>query len=318
MGSSKNRKPNKSTPKFSPPKTSSLSMAPSVKVSRDATNSNRNSANTQTNTSLRVCSDCSAHLHLDGLKHEMQYIKAALSNLTSICNQLVADSSLTAQSITNLDIKVESMADELTELSAHWMSDKYDAIVTKQCQELKNSISTEWQDCLNKRKIRYWHFLQNSSKAVLYEEWMSESPSYIPLKFRPKYLCNETEKATVQRINVARERYKGEVKILKCYAESHRLKYEEIDDNFFSKLSTATQSPQHLKLLKQWWLEDINRNITISQQLWNKRRHFLISQQKLDLQSDDYLLKRSEDKRKCKFPARRDLVQCLHSQNIHH
>ena len=45
----------------------------------------------------------------------------------------------------------------------------------------------DWTDALNQRKRGYWNYIMNRNKRSLYTEWQQEDPSFLPMKFRPKF-----------------------------------------------------------------------------------------------------------------------------------
>ena len=122
---------------------------------------------------------------------------------------------------------------------------------------------------------------------------------------------NETPIATQKRISIARERYKGDIEIMKSYAASHNEKFSRIDDEMDGIISSNAQSPAYYKILKIWWLQDAIRNAQMSQQLWEKKRNFLESQRTKDLEKapDDRLLKSKEIRRRPHPPPRIDVKQ---------
>ena len=248
-------------------------------------------------------------VHITEIRQDIRELKAIVLNIATVCSNLVDASSLILSSLSKQETTLELATDDINELSQFWFSDKSQTVLADKCQVLQIQIATKWQDKLNDRKLHYWHFIQNDKKSQLYTEWLECSPLYLPLKFRPTKLNNEVPAATQQRIEVARGRYRGEIEVLRSYAESHKRKYLDIDQNIDSLISSLTQSAAEIKILNTWWHNDTDRNAHISQQLWSKKRHFLVTQQKQDLEANDYLLKSKDLTRKPRPPPRCDVLQ---------
>lgn len=301
-----------------PPSISTLSLSENyaeIKCNRDpelpATNDNYTPNFVKLTPRSDTTSQQSFQQQLNQIQDDIKELKTAILKIVDVCTNLSTQLSAISQTVISQENKIDQTADDLSEFYQHWIEEKGTAIQEDQCRIILNRISTTWQDKLNDRKLSYWHYLQNENKAKLYEKWITESPLYLPLKFRPKIINNETPTATQKRVSIARERYKGDIEVMKSYAASHNETFSQIDDEMDGIISSHTQSPAHYKILKKWWLEDAIRNAQMSQQLWDKKQNFLESLRTKDLEKapDDCLLKSKEITRRPHPLPRRDFKQ---------
>ena len=66
-------------------------------------------------------------------------------------------------------------------------------MIEKKCYQIIEENAIIWKERMNQRKIVHWHCLQNAAKAQLYNDWVTESPDYLPLKYRPKINENDSD-----------------------------------------------------------------------------------------------------------------------------
>ena len=128
---------------------------------------------------------------------------------------------------------------------------------------------------MNKRKQACWNAIHNSEKADLYEEWINKSPNFIPLKYRPKKHENELPEITTRRISEAKFKYKNDVDNMRTYAQRHLDKLIEMDEKMARIIEHSSTSEEETSLMDKWWANDVQKNFTISLQLWQKRKKFL-------------------------------------------
>ena len=157
-----------------------------------------------------------------------------------------------------------------------------------QCRNIKNKIAMYWSRQLAARKKAYWHYHQNSSKSAMYSKWSTEYPDFIPLKFRPKLIHNESPEAAKIRLNQARARYHDDINLLKVYASSHEQKFTSIDQDVNKYLENLSSVPEEVNILKDWWLAETSRCEHYSIQLWYKKEAWFEKKKSEELNNGEY------------------------------
>ena len=154
-------------------------------------------------------------------------------------------------------------------------SRKQEEDVKQQAHLIKRKILADWTDALNQRKRGYWNHILNKNKRSLYSEWQKEDPSFLPMKFRPKFSNTVDPQVLELRMLGAFDDYKRNVDEMKIYEEKHKKKFQSIDQQMNEKIlglssnRLATQEAQNL------WLKDTAEQEARSIQLWNKKERFL-------------------------------------------
>ena len=215
---------------------------------------------------------------LDTVLEETKAYKTMSIDLNNIKQQL--DQHFT--STTTNGVQQESEKQEVKYLTNLILEEKRSNITKEQALSVKRDISVFWSNCLNKRKQKFWHSIQNKGKAELYTTWKSESPTYIPLKFRPKLITDELEVARSARISEAKLAYTNSVETMLAYSEQHEKAYSELDNQMHAKIESKSDEPAITELLHEWWKADVLKNEAISHQLWEKNMTFLQSKKLLD------------------------------------
>lgn len=164
--------------------------------------------------------------------------------------------------------------DKIIALNERLLTDKKQEVINRKCIDIKRSLKSTWSNILNQRKQHFWNFLKNHHKAELYKEWSNQFPNFIPMKYRAKYITNESPSAQKVRIEKSREKYHSDIPLMMVYAESHKAKYEKADDEISALINgRATEEEKHVIL--NWWQSDIQREETISLDKWNHHLNFL-------------------------------------------
>ena len=194
---------------------------------------------------------------ITGLKEQHTNTKEAVDDTLSLCTQ---------------NAEIMDSAHRLTNII---INEKKTNEVKERCITIKQSLSLIWQETLNKRKQACWNAIHNSEKANLYEEWINKSPNFIPLKYRPKKHENELPEITTRQISEAKFKYKNDVDNMRTYAQRHLDKTIEMDEKMARIIDHSSTSEEETSLMDKWWANDVQRNSTISLQLWQKRKKFL-------------------------------------------
>ena len=149
---------------------------------------------------------------------------------------------------------------------------------------LKNKISLKWQDSLKQRRKSHWNYIKNENKASLYEEFLKQSPEYLPLKFRPKRIPNESESATNARIQQAQQSFKASIVVLKTYASDHLKKRDEVDKHIMELLASNADNIDEKSTLIEWWNNDTTKEEAISAQMWERDAAFMKKKKQEDIE----------------------------------
>ena len=249
---------------------------------------------------------------------EMQGLKSQISDLdckiedkfAKLASLIHAEEPPTA----NLELN-----QQISELNDRLLRDKRDNLLKEKCNRLKHKISMTWRDTLNKRKQAYLNHLKNKSKADLYEEWLTSTPNYIPLKFRPKAIIGNNQRVAELRIAEAMSSYRTAVQTLRVYAETHQERCSFFDSLMADCIDKISESDDERNLLKERWEADVHNNEVISLQKWEKNRNFLISKKKESEESadpnnmfvtktwDEQIAEKSS-KKKTKFPKNNNVA----------
>lgn len=168
-------------------------------------------------------------------------------------------------------------------------------------KEAASSIKYEnqviWKSTMNKRKQCYWHALQNRRKAELYESWRTESPNYLPLKYRPKVNNHDCEESTNQKIDIARQQYIDDIGLMQHYSQTHSSRMQLLDTEFSELLSRTTGDEDIKQQLIKMWFQEASINEAISEQLWIKRQDFLSRKKEEDEATNSHQVTRTDDTR---------------------
>ena len=176
-------------------------------------------------------------------------------------------------SINSQDLK--NLLDHLQKSTENEASRKQEEDAKQQAHLIKREILADWTDALNQRKRGYWNYILNKNKRSLYSEWQQEDPSFLPMKFRPKFSNTLDPQVLELRRMGAFDDYKRNVEEMKIYEEKHQKKFQSIDQQMKEKIlglssnRLATQEAQNL------WLKDTAEQEARSIQLWNKKERFL-------------------------------------------
>ena len=189
---------------------------------------------------------------------------------------MVSETSEDALVMLNTTLTLQKMAQD----------SRMETVLNTECQKIIEDNSLVWNRKINKRKIDFWHCLQNGAKAELYDEWLTESPNYLPLKYRPKINENDTEILLEIKSNQAQEKYVQDIKLMQHYSKQHEVKVRNNDSEMAELVEEWTDSEKHRRGIIKIWEEKCRQNAQYSQQLWTKRSEFL-QKKKMEDENDN-------------------------------
>lgn len=119
-------------------------------------------------------------------------------------------------------------------------------------------MNEDWCRLLNHRKQLFWKQVNNAKDAEQYEKWLNEDTPILPRKFRIAYIRGEPEGQKNIRVNVAIERVKGGIELLRLRSQNNQQKVinadKEMDDDLKRKASSRT-----LEFLQNMWKSECEK-----------------------------------------------------------
>ena len=160
-------------------------------------------------------------------------------------------------------------------------------MIEKRSHDIIAENAITWRLKLNQRKISYWHCLQNAAKAELYNDWLTESPDYLPLKYRPKINESDSDFLLQMKSEEAHQKYIDDIDLMYEYSYQHEEKILEIEADVKTVIEEWTASEEEISCIQQIWTAEVKKNEKISQQLWKRRLDFLLKKKREEEEHDD-------------------------------
>ena len=158
--------------------------------------------------------------------------------------------------------------------------DRREDTIEKRCHEIIAENAITWKLKLNQRKISYWHCLQDSAKAEQYNNWLTESPDYLPLKYRPKINETDSDFLLQMKSEKAHQKYINDLDLIYEYLYQHEEKIPEIEADVKTVIEEWTLGEEENSCIQDIWTAEVKKNEKISQQLWKKRSDFLLKKKR--------------------------------------
>ena len=134
---------------------------------------------------------------------------------------------------------------------------------------IKQKFIIFWNDHLSRRKDLFWKCLRNQKNAELYEIYLEKN--FVPRKFRTKLPNSYTEKEKELLGNLAIDKVKHEIIILKNRSTEFKEQYEAIDTKILMKILEETADHATIENLNKLWVEDYEKEEERSLAIWNKK-----------------------------------------------
>mgnify|MGYP003692457351 CR=1 FL=1 len=116
----------------------------------------------------------------------------------------------------------------------------------------------EWSSALNTRKHSFWQETNNDNDADQYEKWLGEDTPILPRTFRIPEIRGEPEEQKTIRANMAKERVRGDFRLLRMRAEKSQEKIFNTDEEM-NKVLKNKASGRILEILANFWKLDCER-----------------------------------------------------------
>jgi hypothetical protein len=138
-------------------------------------------------------------------------------------------------------------------------------LLQKEADKIKQNMKVEWSRTLNFRKQLFWKQINNANDAEQYEKWLGEDNPILPRKFRITEINGEPEDQKNIRANMAVERVKGEIQLLRMRSEKSQEKVINIDEQMIQGLKKKANG-KILEILENRWRSDCEKEEKRSQE----------------------------------------------------
>lgn len=156
-----------------------------------------------------------------------------------------------------------------------WMSEINEASLVKEAYRKRKEIQQLWKKSLNNRKQLYWNAYKCEKYSEIYSQWIEKESPILPQKYLIKEITGEPEEETKLRWDLAMNKFRTDIAIIKNKHSRFKSRYEEIDqqiNNQISKIATENVSEK----IKEIWVCDISKEEEKSRQLWLNKEKFLV------------------------------------------
>lgn len=145
----------------------------------------------------------------------------------------------------------------------------------KEASKIKQKIKPYWNQTLNSRKQTYWKQINNANHAEQFEKWLEKAEPILPRKFRIKPIREEPYDQRNIRIEVAKERLRGEIQLLRLRSNKSQEKVIEYDTEM-EKVLKNKASGRVLEILLNMWESDCKREEQKSFNKWRYKEAWLL------------------------------------------
>ena len=205
-----------------------------------------------------------------------------LEKLEGLSSQVSSSSAPSANENTSMP---EETIRQVQALNNHLLEQKREIKLQDACTKIKSKILFKWKDTQNIRKQCYFNSIRNSGKADLYAQWYEESPDYLPLHLRPHVNTNERQDIVDTKVNEAKSKYFNSIATMRTSADINKAKVISFDEEMISFIESQSNEETLLILLRKWWESDSESAQNTSEELWEKKRAFLVKV-KVDAEKD--------------------------------
>ena len=158
---------------------------------------------------------------------------------------------------------------------------------------IKQKIIFFSNDLLSRRKDLFWKRLRNQKTADLYEIYLEKN--FVPRKFRTKLPNSYTEKEKELLGNLAIDKVKHEIIILKNRSSEFKEQYEAIDTKILMKIHEETADHATIENLKKFSVEGYEKEEEGSLAIWNKKEEEFKQIYDKDIEDKVDLLTKKQD-----------------------
>lgn len=151
-----------------------------------------------------------------------------------------------------------------SEIIQHGINER---VLQNEADGIKRQLKVEWSRTLNFRKQLFWKQINNANDAEQYEKWLAEDIPILPRKFRITEINGEPEDQKNIRANLAIDRVKGEIQLLRMRSERSQEKLINLDEQMIQELKKKA-SGEILQILQNMWKSDCEKEEKRSQERW--------------------------------------------------
>lgn len=171
---------------------------------------------------------------------------------------------------------------------------------------LSSTMSETWKELQNKRRDAFTKHNRNQELAVLYEEWQSESPDYLPKKFRPMKIRGNNSEVAEIRMNEAKSSFRSEVKMLKAHANNHLERLSTINEQAKDMINRSSGEDQCRETLYEKWSKESHDAEENVREKWISKRTYFIKLKEDDLANGVPMEKTKVDYKQARANIKKD------------
>lgn len=230
------------------------------------------------NVNKKVTNDflCEILKRINFIEEKMEESNVLMKELTKVCDK---SSSPFASDETHVKSVMTSSLDEeqiLYQSPTEIIQREVNELsLQKEATKIKQKMRAEWCKKLNSRKQLYWKQINNSNDAEQYEKWLNQENATLPRKYRITSIRGEPEEQTQIRVNVAVERVKGEIELLRMRSGISKQKVANIDEQMIVDLKTKATG-RVLEILLSMWKLDCEKEEKKSVDRWRYKEIWLL------------------------------------------
>ena len=186
--------------------------------------------------------------------------------------------------------------EKIKEVHKDFLLEKRQKLQAEKCRKIKSKFSLKWKKSLNTRKQAFYNHLRNAEKAALYSSWYSDSPNFLPLHLRPKVRKNERQDIVDTKVSEAKVAFNNKITTMNTSADNQRAKYISIDDEMMNLIKDKTSGDdESCSLLISWWEQDCKSAESLSHEIWEQKKQYLISMKNKSEDDGENTLVKIED-----------------------
>lgn len=148
---------------------------------------------------------------------------------------------------------------------------------------LTGTICETWKELQDKRYDAFTKYNRNVELATLYAEWQSETPDYLPKKFRPIKIRGNNSKIAEIRMNEAKSSFQAEIKMLKVHADTQLERLNVVNEQAEELIIKSSEDDKCRDTLNKKWDKECRNAEEKIRRKWISKRDFFIKRREEDL-----------------------------------
>ena len=141
---------------------------------------------------------------------------------------------------------------------------------------IKQTISDLWQNTLNTILQAFWQYYKARRTLEIFENLLTKDPPQMPKKFLPKEIENESEEETELRKQLAVEKFKSEIALLKFRSQKYNQRFSELDAKMITHFTTSFDNDK-CDCLTEEWENDCRKEEEKSYKIFQSKEKFFLN-----------------------------------------